>query len=243
MTSAPAWFRQGNGFFGGRWKHGWTTTQGPDFQGDPAAPEHGVPVDKLVDAAELEKAAWVHQVHGGKILKAEGSGCVGEADGLWTDQPGLGVIGRGADCPLILVGGTRPDNTAVWGFAHASWRSTVEAITTGLVFALTEAGAHPDGMQAVICPSAGPCCYQVGEEVRQKALESLGPDSAWFFTQRTGGMTFDLWAANTAQLTAGGVPEKNIHNQNHCTICGGDLYPSFRRQGQAAGRFAAIIGA
>lgn len=243
MTGTPAWLRQTSVFDGGTWSHGWSTNRGPDFKVEPDAPAHVSAVNDLGAAVGLEKAAWVRQVHGGTVLKAEGPGFAGEADALWTDQPGLGVVGRGADCPLILVGGVRPDDTPVWGFAHASWRSTVRSITTGLILAMREAGADPASMQAVICPSAGPCCYEIGEDVRQEAMESLGPGAAWFFTEKATTMTFDLWSANIAQLTAAGLNEKKINNVAHCTICGGDLYPSYRRQGQAAGRFAAIIGA
>jgi YfiH family protein len=243
MSPTASWFKQSPAFSTERWKHGWSTSEGPDFRGEPDAPDHQDPVGRLVEAAGLEKAAWARQVHGGTVLQAQKEGFCGEADALWTDRSGLGVIGRGADCPLILLGGLRPDGSPVWGFAHASWRSTVAGITTGLVLALKEAGADPASLQAVICPSAGPCCYEVGEEVSEKARENLGPGAAWFFTQRGDGQTFDLWAANIDQLTGAGLSEKNIHNTAHCTICDTGLYPSYRREGQAAGRFAAVIGA
>lgn len=228
---------------GDGWRHGWSTTAGPDFRGDPDSAEQAASVDTLVRAAGLQEGAWARQVHGGTVLEVTGSGFAGEADALWTDRPGLGVVGRGADCPLILVGGTRADGTRAWGFAHASWRSTVQGITAGLVLALNRAGVDPGGMGAVICPSAGPCCYEVGHDVRQKAEESLGPGAAWFFTDRAGRITFDLWAANTAQLTAAGVDEGRIFNVRHCTICGDGSFPSYRREGDRAGRFAAVIGA
>lgn len=243
MSHPPSWLKQAPLFRNETWKHGWSTSEGPDFRGEPDSTDHEVLAEHLVSAAGLAEGAWVRQVHEGTVLEARQAGFAGEADALWTDRPGLGVIGRGADCPLILVGGLRADGSCVWGFAHASWRSTVQGITTGLISALAESGADPAGMQAAICPSAGPCCYEVGPEVRQEVMDSLGPDAAWFFTQRTGGMTFDLWAANISQLTAAGLDEKNIHNESICTICSGDLYPSYRRQGRAAGRFAAIIGA
>ena len=243
MNEAPGWLMQAPCFSNQSWKHGWSTARGPDFRGDPTLPEHSSSAEELIGAVGLAQAAWVRQVHRGTVLKARQAGFAGEADALWTDRPGLGVIGRSADCPLVLVGGHRPDGSGVWGFAHSSWRSTVRGITVGLVMALAESGADPVALQAVICPSAGPCCYEVGEEVRQEALERLGPGAAWFFTEKSMRLTFDLWAANTEQLTTAGLREKNIHNVAHCTICGGDLYPSYRRQGQAAGRFAAIIGA
>lgn len=242
MTRGADWLQQASLLTAGNWRHGWTTTQGPDFVGDLASEDHFACVTELVQAAELKAGAWARQVHGGQVLQVTESGFAGEADALWSDQTGLGVIGRSADCPLILVGGSRQDGSHVWGFAHASWRSTVKGITAGLILALTEAGADPAGLRAVICPSAGPCCYEVGDEVRKKALETLGPGAAWFFLERINGLVFDLWAANIAQLTAAGVTEDHIFNVNHCTICGGDRYPSYRRDGDKAGRFAAVIG-
>jgi YfiH family protein len=242
MTESKSWLRQADLLSEGEWRHGWSTNTGPDFRGDPITPDHAGSVEILVQAAGLKSGSWARQVHGGTVLKITEPGFAGEADALWTDQPGLGVIGRGADCPLVLVGGTRADGSRVWGFAHASWRSTVQGITAGLILAMTEAGVEPAGMKAVICPSAGPCCYEVGEEVRQKAEESLGPGSAWFFMERFSQVTFDLWAANTAQMTAGGMKESNIHNVQHCTICGDGTFPSYRREGDMAGRFAAVIG-
>ena len=242
MTSDRDWLQQASLLTAENWLHGWTTGQGPDFKVDPTSDDHLDCVDKLVRAAGLKAGAWVRQVHGGGVLKVTEGGFAGEADALWSDQPGLGVIGRGADCPLVLVGGARPNGSRIWGFAHASWRSTVQGITAGLILAMTEGGAEPAGLRAVICPSAGPCCYEVGDDVRQAALESLGPGAAWFFLERFDGLIFDLWAANVAQLTAAGVTEANIFNVLHCTICGGDRYPSHRRDGDEAGRFAAVIG-
>ncbi len=242
MINPEEWLQQAPLLTAEDWRHGWTTSQGPGFGADPASGDHVERVEELVRAAGLKAGAWVRQVHGGRVLEVTESGFAGEADALWSAQPGLGVIGRSADCPLVLVGGIRPDESRVWGFAHASWRSTVQGITTGLVLALTEAGADPAELRAVICPSAGPCCYEVGDEVRQTALESLGPGAAWFFLERFDRLSFDLWAANIAQLTGAGVAESNIFNVAHCTICGGERYPSHRRDGDGAGRFAAVIG-
>jgi YfiH family protein len=237
-----AWLKQSPLLAAQGWRHGWTTGEGPDFGGDPAAEDHTDRVETLIRAAGLESAAWARQVHGGRVLEVTAAGFAGEADALWTVQAGLGVIGRSADCPLVLVGGKLAAGTRIWGFAHASWRSTLHGITAGLLVALKEKGAEAGSLRAVICPSAGPCCYEVGEEVRQAALEALGPGAAWFFMERSRHLCFDLWAANIAQLTAAGMEAGNIHSVQHCTICGGTLYPSFRRDGDRAGRFAAVIG-
>lgn len=233
------WLRQDPRLAADGWAHGWSTEAGPGFGGDPTRPAHRDPVSRLVAAAGLTHGAWVRQVHGGTVLRADGPGCLGEADALWSDRPGLGVIGRGADCPLVLVGmgGSRP----AWGFAHASWRSTVRGIGGSLLAAMTAEGGDPGQARAVICPSAGPCCYEVGQEVRDEALSRLGPAADAFFTARGERWLLDLWRANLAQLEAAGVPSAAVATVGVCTICGAG-FPSHRRQGAAAGRFAAIIG-
>lgn len=228
------------------WVAGWTDASGPDFGSPADSPEQAAQVDALAAATGLHQAAWVQQVHGGTVLRAGSGGCIGQADALWTDVPGLGVVGRSADCPLVLVGGSRGDGTALAGFAHASWRSTVAGITPALVGALLDAGAEPVSLRAQISPSAGPCCYEVRDDVRDAALERLGPGAAPFFTPRReagpGSWILDLWSANLTQLMGCGVPPANIRTAGECTICN-DRYFSYRRQGQAAGRFAALIGA
>lgn len=228
------------------WVAGWTDASGPDFGAPADSPEQAATAAALAAATGLHEAAWVQQVHGGAVLRAEGTGCIGRADALWTDVPGLGVVGRSADCPLVLVGGLRPDGSPLAGFAHASWRSTVAGITPALVGALLAAGAEPGSLRAQIAPSAGPCCYEVRDDVRDAALERLGPGAAPFFTPRpdTGpdAWILDLWSANLTQLMGCGVAPGRIRTAGECTICS-ERYPSYRRQGQAAGRFAAMIGA
>lgn len=246
MFTADRWLHRCTPLADDGWLHGWSDGAGPAFKSSPAAPPHAAAMTELCRRVGLPAAAWCDQVHGGRVLRAAGPGLAGQADALWTDRPGLGVAGRSADCPLILVAGTRADGRPVAGFAHASWRSTVRGITASLVQTLRQAGALPATLRAVICPSAGPCCYEVGKEVRDEAVARLGAGAVAFFTPRQDRFLLDLWAANAAQLTAGGVPAGRIHATGWCTICGGpaaDLrFPSYRREGDRAGRFAAIIG-
>ncbi len=239
--NAPDWLDTAPALAAAGWPHGWTTTAGPDFRADPGSPAMAVAMAALRDAAGVDGVAWAHQVHGGRVLRADGPGLTGDADALWTDRPGLAVVGRGADCPLVLVGGRRDDGAAVWGFAHASWRSTVAGITTSLLAAMAAGGCRAATVRALVCPSAGPCCYEVGDEVRQAALAALGDEAAAHFTRRGERWLLDLWAANTAQLVAAGVPPEAIALTGLCTICGDGRYPSHRRCGDAAGRFAAFI--
>jgi copper oxidase (laccase) domain-containing protein len=180
----------------------------------------------------------VRQVHGGTVLYADAPGCRGEADALWTDRPGLGTVGRRADCPLVLV--MLPGPRPCWGFAHASWRSAVRGITGALVAAMADAGGDPAGGSAIVCPSAGPCCYEVGDEVRDEALARLGPVAGNCFAPDGGRWLMDLWRLARGQLRSAGLPADGIHLAGACTLCTTD-YPSHRRQGAGADRFAAVI--
>ena len=213
------------------WPHGWTTAGGPDFRADPRGPDMAAGMETLRTAAGLRAVAWVHQVHGGCVLRAGAPGLAGDADALWTDGPGLAVVGRGADCPLGLVGGSRGDGAAVWGFAHASWRSTVAGITASRMKDMVATGLRAATVRALVCPSAGPCCYEVGDDVRAAALAALGGAATTYFTRRGERWLLDLWAANAAQLVAAGVRHDAITFTGLCTICGGDRYPSHRQNG------------
>jgi len=220
-----------------------TTRDGPDLGDEPSHhPAHAAAAGALAVALGLDGAAWAFQVHGDAVLQADAPGYAGPGDALWTDRPGLGVMARSADCPLVLVAGGRPDGSAIWGVAHASWRSTVQRITARLVADLAAAGADPARLRAGIAPSAGPCCYEVGDEVRERALSALGPGAAAFFREHEGALHFDLWAANCAQLREAGLRDGAIVTAGLCSLCRNDVFYSYRREGAAAGRYAAVIG-
>ncbi|MDY6914039.1 MAG: peptidoglycan editing factor PgeF [Planctomycetota bacterium] len=217
--------------------HAVTTRNGPD----PAATARNVsaPVGQLADALDLTQIAFCRQVHGNVILPAERPGPTGEADGLVTNVPSLGLMGCSADCPLILA--ADPVTGAV-GMAHASWRGTVRQIAAELILQLvTRFSVNTNDIVICICPSAGVCCYEVGQEIRQAAVDGIGPYAEKFFQQRDEKLYFDLWAANTEQLIRSGVRTENIHVAGVCTICRNDLFPSRRADGEAAGRFVAVV--
>jgi YfiH family protein len=193
-------------------------------------------------AAELglDDVAFLDQVHGGDVLACDAAGQAGSADGLVTARKGLGLLGKSGDCPIVLIADRRYRAT---GFAHASWRATVAGIVPNTVGRLVALGCTPSDLVACICPSAGPECYEVGPEVRTAALDGIGAHAAAYFHPGPRGRDhFDLWAANVDALKRGGVPAQSIHVAGVCTLCRHDQFPSHRREGDTAGRFAAVIG-
>lgn len=217
--------------------HAVTTSKGLDVQ--LVRHDHQAAAGLLADALGFDEVAFVNQVHGGRVLPISRGGIAGDADGLVTARAGVGVMTRGADCTLILAYDPR---TQICASAHASWRGTVAKIAREMISQMSVAGASAASTTACICPSAGGCCYQVKQDVVDQFALSLGSQSREFFQERDGLLYLDLWSANRRQLLDAGVAASNIHVAGVCTICSGGLFPSHRRDGEAAGRLAAVVG-
>jgi YfiH family protein len=158
------------------------------------------------------RLAQGRQVHGTRVV-VDGEG--GEdADGQVTTRPGVAAIVLVADClPVALVG---PDAA---GVVHAGWRGLAAGVLEAGVAAL---GEGP--VAAAIGPGIGPCCYEVGDDVR-----------AVF---GTGEHTLDLKAQARARLQAAGVTE--IHDCGLCTACDPQRFFSHRRDNGVTGRQAGL---
>jgi polyphenol oxidase len=185
-------------------------------------------------------------------------------DGLITNTPGLLLAILTADClPVILVD---KKNRAV-GVFHAGWRGTVKRIVEKGVGEMQRYfGSDPRNMIATIGPGVQACCYQVGEEVRQKFHAQFAYAAELFrevkesdpvrekypmlfLTARAPGhselpvnLFLDLVEANRRQLIDAGVPAKNIDASSPCTACHTDLLFSHRAEKGVTGRLMAVVG-
>lgn len=188
------------------------------------------------------------QVHGAELIAVNESdaGCgrdgrataIKYVDGVMTRCVDLPLICLSADCPLVLA--YDPDLHAV-GVIHASWRGTVAGAATNLVYQMMIIyGSDPGRLLTAIAPSAGPCCYEVGPEIRRIAATRL-TDADACFAERQGSLYLDLWSANRQQLIAAGVSPRNIEISRTCSICDERLW-SHRGDGESAGRFAVLVG-
>jgi polyphenol oxidase len=157
-----------------------------------------------------ERLAQGRQVHGTRVVvDAEG---IEEADGQVTTAPAVAAMVLVADClPVALAGPERV------GVVHAGWR--------GLAAGVLEEGVAACGaVAAAIGPGIGPCCYEVGDDVR-----------AVF---RTSEPTLDLKAIARARLEAAGVGE--VHDCGLCTSCDAERFFSHRRDRGVTGRQAGL---
>jgi copper oxidase (laccase) domain-containing protein len=112
-------------------------------------------------------------------------------------------------------------------------------IVRAAVAALVKHGSRPADLVAATGPGIGPCCYEVGDELRS----AFGPEGTDFFRLGPRGRPhLDVRAANERQLREAGVPAERIHRLDDCTRCRADLYYSYRRDGPGAGRMVNFIG-
>jgi YfiH family protein len=183
------------------------------------------------------------QVHGDRILKVEDLDSPalspGEADGLACRRRGVILAVAAADCvPLILF----DPRTEAGAVVHSGWRGTLAFIAREAVAVLEgEWGSRPGDLRALLGPSIGPCCYRVGPEVAGSFRDAglLAGESS----RAPGDETFlDLPGLNRRILLDAGVPPERIAQCAMCTRCREDLFPSYRRDGQGAGRLLGFLG-
>ena len=171
--------------------------------------------------------AW--QVHGTQVREVTSQPSTGrflepgrepfpKSDGLVTGVAGRPMTLLTADCLPIAIAARDGSRLAL---LHAGWR--------GL-----EAGIAGEGARSVAAPSvaavgpgAGPCCYEVQEDVAAPLRARFGDDVI-----RDG--RADLWMCAERALRAAGVEEVAVAGE--CTICNGDRYFSHRRDHGVTGR-------
>lgn len=188
------------------------------------------------------------QVHGNRVVKVteedRGNGATNaddalrSVDGLVTDVRRLPLAVFTADCvPIFLYEPTQK----VVGIAHAGWRGTLLGAAETLVKTLMDAfGGNPELCRVALGPSAGPCCYEVGDDVARAFRERQHHDERILSPGQQGKVHLDLWEANMLQLERRGVARNKIVCARQCSVCS-TKYFSCRRDGSITGRNMSVI--
>ena len=177
----------------------------------------------------------LRQVHGTAVVEAPWDDAP-LADAAVAVAPGLLLGIQTADClPILLVDPRRSFVAA----AHAGWRGTAAGVAARAVESLVARGSRPEDLIAGLGPCVGPCCYEVGDEVR----EAFGPGGAGFFRPGPNGRPhLDVRAANAQELLDAGLRREALHHVADCTRCRPELYHSYRRDGRGCGRMISFVG-
>jgi YfiH family protein len=239
-----------------RWTLGARSVEEPEDAWAEVARAIGVEPSMLVRA---------RQVHGTAVVIAGPNRArsreIPVGDVVVTRAPGVAVAVQAADCVPLLIADPR---TGAMAAAHAGWRGLAANVPRATVEALArEFGSRAEDLIAVAGPSIGPCCYEVGADVR-RFFEVAGFSNAaierWFQTspqptarnptmpgvpaaRRLDRWFFDGWTAVGEELEAAGVPAEQMHLSKLCTASHPAVLCSYRRDGQRAGRIVGVISA
>jgi YfiH family protein len=180
---------------------------------------------RLCEAVGVEpvRLALNRQVHGTVVNRAEAGERTTDGDGLWTDEPGVPMLAFSADClPIALA---RVNGRPGLALLHAG--------RLGLLDGIVQAGVAVLGgaVAAIVGPGIGPCCYEVGEEIRAAYRVRFGPDVLQ-------GGNLDLWTAAECVLREAGVD--TVQRLDVCTACDAERFFSHRRDGPLTGRQGVI---
>ena len=199
-------------------------------------------IQRLHDVLGLDSAATISasQAQADRVAvvgAAERGTIIRDVDALVTNEPGLPLLLRYADCVPILL--FDPHHRAI-GVVHAGWRGTVGKIATKAARTMFDAfGTRPRDLIACIAPSIGPCCYNIREDVIAQVRAAFDRPDALLVERPDGRVYLDLWEANAQQFRALGIEQIEI--AGICTADHtGDFY-SWRAEDAKTGRFGAII--
>ncbi|MFM0595371.1 peptidoglycan editing factor PgeF [Paraburkholderia dilworthii] len=205
---------------------------------------------RLLTLAGVSEAAWLEQIHGAGIVRAEdvlaqrhASDAPTRADASITDRPGTVCVVMVADCMPVLF--CDEAGRAV-GAAHAGWRGLAAGIVEQTAQRVAElAGVETSALHAYLGPSIGPDAFEVGADVRDAFMNGVdgaqreATANAFVEHQHNPGKYFaDLPALARLRLQRLGVTR--VVGGDLCTVTQRDRFYSYRRD-RETGRMAALI--
>ena len=189
---------------------------------------------RLEIAAGLpESPRWLAQVHGTRVVAAHEQPRGTQADGAWTDRPGVVCAVLTADClPVVFAA----QDGSVVAAVHAGWRGLCNGV---LEQALEVMPVAPAQLVAWLGPAIGGANFEVGKEVRDGFMASDSASAECFVPGREGHFFADLYCLAQQRIKSRGV--KEVFGYNWCTFKQWQRFFSYRRDGGSTGRMATLV--
>ncbi len=174
----------------------------------------------LCELQGLGPTLSLRQVHGDRILTEEAIEQGGvEGDGIFIQRAGVTSILQFADCyPVFFFGGVANP----WCLSlHSGFAGTILNIVGAAAKFLRTLGKDDlSSVMAWIGPGIGCCCYSRCLDDRRtiKAMNKLD-SHRYRIDSRMDMVYFDLMGVIKDQITAIGIPDKNIAVAGGCTAC------------------------
>ena len=193
---------------------------------------------KKLSGAENTKTVYFPQIHSNIVRKIECPDFISPiepCDGAITNQKGVSILARVADCTPILFYGN-----GVVAAVHAGWRGTVARICESAVSAFNEYGVKSSDITVAIGHCIHSCCFEVKEDFVEAVTSLCGSGFAnRHICKSDKGLFANMVSMNVEILNECGVT--NIDVSNHCTSCNPSLFHSHRKTNGNRGTMGALI--
>lgn len=175
---------------------------------------------------------WLAQVHGNRVVVADGLTDIPEADASVACRVGTVCAILVADCLPVLFTDRAGSCIAA---AHAGWRGLAGGVLANTVARMP---VKPAELLAWIGPGIGPTAFEVGDDVLQAFCADAPERKAAFQPRRSGKWLCDLPALARDALHRAGVTE--VYGGDLCTYSDPQRFYSHRRN-PVTGRMAALL--
>ena len=182
---------------------------------------------------DSKKLVSINQVHSSKIISVKHAGHYDSSDGIINIGGNLVCSIKVADClPIYFI--NRISRTI--GLVHAGWRGLSLGIINEYINNVKKNYERASDNYVFIGPSIKKCCFIIQNDVLNHF------DSRFYSKINDKHYKVDLqeWAVD--QIMNLNIKNDKIFVIDKCTYCNKDLYESFRRDGDAAGRMYALLG-
>ena len=194
----------------------------------------------LAQKLEYDKKTLIHmkQIHSNRVH------IVNEDDDFTTPPICDALITNRVETPLmVMVADCSPilfhdDKRGVIAVAHAGREGTFQNIILAVLQNFRENfHSNLDNITVSIGPAIQVCCYEVGNEIFEKAKEL---DLEYAIEKRGDSFYLNIALILKTQLLNAGIKEKNIEILQECSCCKKEKYFSYRADG-ITGRFCGVI--
>ena len=180
--------------------------------------------ERLARVLELEHIQWMEQLHTNtvSVVTEASSEPLAATDAMVTTVPHLALGVLVADCVPVLLADPQ---AGVCAAVHAGRMGARNGIVSSTVKTMTELGANPNNIQALLGPAASGENYEVPAAMAAD-VEARLPGSRTRTKKGTAGL--DIRAGLVRQLLSLGVTA--IEADPRCTIANKEFF-SYRREG------------
>lgn len=156
-------------------------------------------------------------------------------DALITDKKNIPLMVMVADCSPILFYDKKKNIIAV---AHAGRAGAFKNIVKNVIDSfINNYNSDIKDIVVSIGPSIGQCCYEVGNEIYDKAKKL---NMSYSIQKQDKSYYLNIGKILYSQLIGCAIDENNIEIFSECTCCNSDRYFSYRKN-SITGRFAGLI--